>query len=192
VPTQNLPSATAPAPTTPAHVHFFNNDLLMNDASKAGKSDLEKARERFPEIVHVLDCPALREKFAEYEKDANDARKRVRALGFTAVLSVAISLIAIATKPILRPEAEWTHWVGALMELAGLIATIIAVSGLWLGDWKRQWLESRLMTERLRQWHFQLLIRRGKALELYKKAADMGNERAKNNVEFLQKPQTDN
>src|SRR5690242_19750570 len=64
---------------------IFNNDLLMNDASARGKTDLEKAKEQFPEIAHVLDCPALREKFAAYEKKANQAREHVRTFGFAAV-----------------------------------------------------------------------------------------------------------
>jgi hypothetical protein len=152
------------ASVTAAHERVFNNDLLMNDDSKRGKTDLQRAKELFPEIIHVLDCPALRETFAQYEKDANEARQRVRALGFTAVLSVAVALIAVATKPI-WPHAAWTRWPAILIEVAGVVATITAVSGLWLGDWKRRWLESRLMTERLRQWQFQMLVRRGQQIE---------------------------
>jgi hypothetical protein len=148
----------------PAHERVFNNDLLMNDDSVRKKTDLQKAKEQFPEIIHVLDCPALREKFAAYEKEANKARERVRALGFAAVLSVTAALIAVATKPI-WPHTSWTRWFALLVEVGGLVATIVAVSGLWIGDWKRRWLESRLMTERLRQWHFQILLRRGHEVE---------------------------
>ena len=146
------------------HERVFNNDLLINDDSARGKTDLQKAKEQFPEIVHVLDCPALREKFAVYEKEANKARQRVRALGFAAVLSVTVALIAVATKPI-WPHTSWTRWLALIIEVGGLFATIVAVSGLWIGDWKCRWLESRLMTERLRQWHFQLLLRRGHEIE---------------------------
>ena len=163
MPSGEHPARSEPSPI-PVHERVFNNDLLMNDDSARGKTDLQKAKEQFPEIIHVLDCPALREKFTAYEKEANKARQRVRALGFAAVLSVMVALIAVATKPI-WPHTSWTRWLALLIEVSGLVATIVAVSGLWIGDWKRRWLESRLMTERLRQWHFQLLLRRGHEVE---------------------------
>jgi len=37
---------------------------------------------------------------------------------------------------------------------------------MWLGPWRKRWLESRFMTERLRQWHFQILVRRGQEIEM--------------------------
>jgi hypothetical protein len=168
----------------PAHERVFNNDLLMNDDSKRGKTDLQKAREQFPEIIHVLDCPSLRERFATYEKEANKARGRVRALGFAAVLSVTAALIAVATKPI-WPHTSWTRWLALLIEVGGFVATIVAASGLWIGDWKRRWLESRLMTERLRQWHFQLLLRRGHEVESSCKNLDAAAEFEKGRAQSL-------
>ena len=143
---------------TLSYEHIFNDDLLMSQA------DLAYAKSQFPEIIHVLDYPRLREKFAAYEKEANRAGDRVRCLGFTAVVSAMLALIAIATKPV-WPGASWTRWVALVIELVGMCAALIAAGGLWLGPWKRRWLESRLMTERLRQWHFQLMLRRGREVD---------------------------
>jgi hypothetical protein len=142
----------------PRHDHIFNDDLLMND------QDLEYARSQFPEILHILDYPRMRAKFAEYENEANVARDRVRGLGFTAVFSALLALVAIATQP-LWPHVFWTRWVAIFIELGGMFAALIATGGLWLGPWKRRWLESRLMTERIRQWHFQLMLLRGHQIE---------------------------
>src|SRR5713101_5683060 len=94
-------SATKVRPASLTHEHVFNDDLLMND------QDLEYARSQFPEIIHILDYPRLRAKFAEYERDANVARDWVRRLGFTAVVSALLSLIAVATQPVWPPHVSW-------------------------------------------------------------------------------------
>jgi hypothetical protein len=145
-------------PTGPRRGHVFNDDLLMN------ANDLAFARAQFPGIIHLLDHPRLREKFAEYNRDADKARDWVRRLGFGAVVSATLALLAVATEP-LWPHTLWKQWLALVMELGGLLAALVAGGGLLLGPWKRQWLESRLMAERLRQWHFQLLVRHGKEVE---------------------------
>jgi hypothetical protein len=154
LPTQ--PPSTPSAEETNGHI--FNDDLLMND------TDLAYARSQFPQIIHVLDNPRLREKFAEHETEANKARDRVRALGLATVISATLALLAVATKPV-WPHASWTRWLALVVESGGILAAVIAAGGLWLGPWKHRWLKSRLMTERLRQWHFQLLVRRGQQVE---------------------------
>ena len=133
---------TPPVASTSPHLHTFNDDLLMND------HDLAYARSQWPQIIHVLHNPALREKFAQYEKEANDAREWVRRLGFATVASVTVALLAVATRP-LWPHASWTRWPALVIELAGMVAAVVSVGGLWFGRWKHRWLESRLMTEQL-------------------------------------------
>jgi len=109
-------------PTSPAHDHVFNDDLFMND------QDLEYARSQFPEIIRILDYPRLRAKFADYEGEANVARDRVRRLGFTAVLSALLSLVAVATQPV-WPRVSWAHWIALITELGGMLAALIAAGG---------------------------------------------------------------
>src|SRR5258708_23063525 len=108
-----------------AHEHLFNSDLLIT------QTDIQYANSQFPEIIHVLDYPRLKEKFAVYEQEANNARDRVRVLGFTAIVSGLAALVAVATKPV-WPHAAWTRWIALLVELVGMFATLIAVGGLWL------------------------------------------------------------
>jgi hypothetical protein len=138
--------------------HVFNDDLLMNDG------DLEFATSQFPEIIHILDYPRLRETFARYERRANKARDSVRQLGITAVVTSLLALIAVATGSIWQ-HISGAHWIALPIEIGGMLAGLISVGGLWLGPWKRRWLECRLMTERLRQWHFQIMVLRGEEIE---------------------------
>jgi hypothetical protein len=149
-------------PETIVQDHIFNDDLLINEKKDRGMTDLEWAREQFPEIIHLLDYPRLREKFKVYEDEANYCRDWVRRLGFGAVISATIALLAVATEPV-WPQAAWTPWVALIAELGGIAGLLIAAGWIW--PLKTRWLKARLMTERIRQWHFQLMVRRATAVE---------------------------
>jgi hypothetical protein len=138
--------------------HVFNDDLLINEG------DLEWAHRNYPRIAHILDHPALRVEFAKFERLASEAKQRVRFYGFVAVDASAVALLALVTRPI-WPHASWTRWPAGILELGGLFAALFAIGGLWSGKWKRRWLRNRLMTERLRQWHFQRIVRCGSEVE---------------------------
>ncbi len=146
------------SPETPNLAHVFNDDLLM------GENDPQFAKEQFPNITHVLDHPSLRDEFAKHDMAANEARERVRLFGFTTIVASAVALAALATQP-LWPHAACARWIAAGIEVAGMLAAIVAIGGLWLGSCKQRWLKNRLMTERLRQWHFQLMVTRGREIE---------------------------
>jgi len=167
-------------PTGPQRGHVFNDDLLMN------ANDLAFARSQFPNIIHLLEDRRLQEKFAEYSNEADIARDWVRRLGFGAVVSATLALLAVATEP-LWPHTLWRQWLALVMELGGLFAALVAGGGLLLGPWKRQWLESRLMAERLRQWHFQLLVRHGKEVEASCASADAIAQFEKERDRWLEK-----
>lgn len=166
----------------PAHEHLFNGDLLMSD------SDLNFARSQFPEIIHILDDEPLRAVFAQYEAEANKARDHVRRLGLSAVFFATLALLTVATQPA-WPHAPTAQWIAVLLESSGMFAALVASGGLWLGPWKQRWLESRLMAERLRQWHFQQWLRRGREIDASivgtKAAAEFRNKRARWLDEFL-------
>jgi hypothetical protein len=149
----------------PEAEHVFNDDLLIH------RGDSEFARKRFPRIMHVLDNQSLRAEFTKYERAANEARDHVRLRGLIGVAASTLALVALATRP-LWPQSAWTRWPAAIIELTGMLAAFVAIGGLWSGTWKRRWLSSRLMTERLRQWHFQLIVRRGSEIEASCKGGD--------------------
>jgi hypothetical protein len=100
-----------------------------------------------------------------HEQAAIRARAWVRWLGFQAVFFGTIALLSAATESLWHP-LKCEAALAFLFEFCGLFAAAISVGGLWLGPWRKRWLENRFMAERLRQWHFQLLIRKGNEIEI--------------------------
>jgi hypothetical protein len=158
-----------PGPEDPELEHRFNDDLLIGDA------DREDARKLFPGIYHVLDHPELREEFARYDGMANRAKTWVQRLGLAAIGLATLALLSSAIVPTLNAAGYAPRWLLDLSlacEVAGLTGATIAAGGVALASRKRKWLEGRCATEMLRQWHFQLLIRRGREVEASCDAAD--------------------
>ncbi|CAN5164696.1 hypothetical protein BH10PSE7_BH10PSE7_10230 [soil metagenome] len=137
----------------------FNDDLLSNEG------DLERARILYPLIVHALDHAALRDLFAAYNEPANRAKRRSRRAGLLAVLLGAVSLLIVAASQLEHAyEAHETtsprlwyalNWIAAV---TGIASFVFGAVGVMYANSKRHWLMQRLMTERLRQFHFQSLI----------------------------------
>jgi hypothetical protein len=115
----------------------FNDDLLLDER------DREAARLFYPNIYPALDFPELRALFLPADAQANAAKRRSRRWGFVAIGLVSASLIAAADEN--------------FYQMKGPLGPVIGV--LFAGS-KRRWLEGRLLTERLRQLHFQLLVTR--------------------------------
>lgn len=145
--------------------HRFNDDLLANEG------DLERAEHLYPDIVHVLNHPELRQLFSSYDVPANEAKRRSRKAGVAAVILVTASLMLLALEPILRLYSEHAGQYQALLKWvehtlvyvsAGLAVAgaIFGLLGVLFRRAKNEWLHRRLMTERLRQFHFQTLVRR--------------------------------
>jgi hypothetical protein len=140
----------------------FNDDLLL------GQEDQALARSVFPQLYHVLDHPELREEFLVYNRLANKAKNWVHGLGVTAITLATLALLFSAISPLLalvKGVPDWVHFLSLVTEIAGLVGSVIAVGGLRFARWKKEWLEARLMTERLRQWHFQILVCKGKDID---------------------------
>lgn len=133
--------------TPEAVAHVFNDDLLIND------SDVERSQVLFPKLPPVLDFPELRALFRQYDEQALAARRRAHRWGLVAILFGFIALMSSALAPI----AE----LPPIGEIVGFSGLLIGAGGMWLFNFNHVWMVSRLMTERLRQWHFQFLVQRG-------------------------------
>lgn len=149
----------AKAPRIPAdkavHLQRFNDDLLADPRDQALAEDL------YGTIYHVLDFPALREKFAYFDQLANRDRRAVRSLGLLAILLSAIALIASALRPMLSHPPEWIDSMGVVTEALGIVGgVVLAIGGVVIYRRKSTWLRARLMAERLRQFHFQVIVHR--------------------------------
>jgi len=142
--------------------HKFNDDLLLQDA------DRKLAQRKYPSIFHAPDHPELRDLFSEYDAPANRAKRTGLIAGLWAI-GFGVSALAIAASEFLvtHPIADegtshtmnWTGFVLAVASgLCGLFSYLIGTIGVLSAERKRRWLYFRLMTERIRQFHFQTLI----------------------------------
>ncbi|MBV9749347.1 MAG: hypothetical protein JO157_11075 [Acetobacteraceae bacterium] len=142
------------------HERVFNNDLLVN------RGDVELARELYPAIGDALDWPRLREAFAPHEQAANRAKRGSRRRGLLALAAALAALWIAALEPRLH---DLLPGEGVLWALTGAVAVlgmagVVLGSGVLIGGRKERWLHHRAATERLRQLHFQVLVRRATQL----------------------------
>jgi hypothetical protein len=130
-----------------AEGHRYNDDLLVNPG------DLERAQKAFPSVAHVLDHPALRDDFQRFDLPANAAKKRSRVAGLFAIGAGAVSLALAAATPVYRGSPH--IWVfGLIAAFLGVVSILIGFGGVLYAGAKRRWLHNRVITERLRQFHF--------------------------------------
>ena len=74
--------------------------------------------------------------------------------------------------PTAAEQIKFFQSISIVLEILGLVGTTMALGGVWIAGWKKRWLEGRLMTEKLRAWHFQMLIHRGRDIEASCNASD--------------------
>jgi hypothetical protein len=131
--------------------HRFNTDLLINPR------DLEASRKAFPHIEHVLEHVDLQREFNRVDQPANAAKTRSRIAGLLAIGFGMVALFTAAASPSER-------WQGILAAGCGLISVAVGFGGVLYAGTKRHWLLNRVMTERIRQFHFQSFVCRWRAI----------------------------
>lgn len=130
----------------PAALPAFNSDLLIDDASKA------QAYRRFGQAAALLD------------HDANAAKRRSRVCGVLAVgfgliaLLIASGALVFHPDPTDHPAAIMFQWANGVAVGFGIVSVAIGLFGVMFSGAKRTWLQSRMITERLRQFHYQHVI----------------------------------
>ena len=136
----------------------FNEDLLLQD-------DHAAAAEIFQQLVQVLEFPELQKKFKCYEKRAEGAKKVRRRVGLLAIILSAIAVYASFFKvyasffELLSEDPQHPGTALSWMTVAlGLFGAGFGLFGICNKKYKQRWLCNRLMSERLRQLHFQILI----------------------------------
>jgi hypothetical protein len=157
--------------------HVFNNDLLLP------KSDQEKARFEYPAIYHVLDFPELRKVFYEYDKPANEAKAGSWKAGITSIVLIFAALCLASNEYVFDTHAMKEivgskETVARIKSIIPIVSAVLALTGVAIGSMgflnrkrKAVWLRQRIMTERLRQFHFQTFVLRADDI-----ARSIGNE----------------
>lgn len=142
---------------------WTNDDLLLNDGQR------DYFTKRHPRLARVFDWPELRRAFKEHERPAGQARRRSRRSGVFAVAMgfAGLSLTAftplfaklLSRSPLFLNDQDFPE------RLIGFLAAALIVVGSFegfrqalTGRSKRDWLINRYWTERIRQFHFQLIV----------------------------------
>jgi hypothetical protein len=132
--------------------HIFNDDLLI------APDDRARAAELFPRLIHVLDDRDLRQLFSDYDKPAKRAKNNRRHCGYVVVSFAVLALFGASAEPIYgRAQPPWPHLIGIASAALAIISVLVGL-GLFNPKSKVRWLRNRLMTERLRQFHFQGIV----------------------------------
>ena len=138
---------------------WFKDELLLSEA------DRNLAITSYPNVYFALDHPELREEFERIDALANKAKRRSRWVGCAALIFATLSLLTFPLAALLKdtlPDGLISDRLllisGILGASFGILALVFGNLGLGFGQVKRSWLQKRLMTERLRQWHAQHLI----------------------------------
>ncbi len=135
----------------------YNFDLLCNEGDEA------YLRSQYPKIADRIIWPKLRDAFIEHEKKANSMKRASRSSNFTGIFLIVLSLLLtlVGTSELTRTYLQANPSVSVSL---AIIATVLLVIGLVLGKGvvlsknRDQWLAERQRAERLRQFHFQLII----------------------------------
>ncbi len=137
----------------------FNDELLLSDA------DRSLAEQAYPNVFFALDNPELRAEFKRVDEIALKAKTRSRWIGCAALIFATFSLLTFPLEPVIQGIWKSTieyeiifQYVAVFGATFGILALVFGNIGLGFGKVKRNWLQQRLITERLRQWNAQYFI----------------------------------
>ena len=137
----------------------FNDELLLTE------SDRTLAEKSYPNIFFALDHPELRDEFTRVDSLSVRAKSRSRRIGFAALVFATLSLLTFPAEPLIESigssDLEYDimfQFLTIFGAIIGLLALFFGNLGMGFGRYKRSWLQKRLITERLRQWHAQYIV----------------------------------
>jgi hypothetical protein len=153
-------SAAVAGPLDDPFRHWPNGDLLIDEEDQAFFA------RRYPDFAPIFDWPELRSLFVKYDAAAARSRIHSRRSGIFAVIFGFLGLIVGATVPLIDgltkgAAGSRSHTPDVLGAVAGTLAIISIVLGytqVLRGKEKARWLTNRFWTERIRQFHFQLIV----------------------------------
>jgi hypothetical protein len=137
-----------------------NSDLLI------AEEDRGFFARHYPTYAPIFDWPELRALFSSYDGIAAHARKHSRRYGVIAILFGFLGLSMGATVPLVEELAQGKAMqdlrtravLGGIAAALAIVSMVIGYTQVLRGKDKAQWLTNRFWTERIRQFHFQLII----------------------------------
>lgn len=135
----------------------FNDEFFLKPELEAkGASD-------FPRTWFAIHNPNISKAFDEIDSLAKQQKMRFQNFGFWAVgfAVLALSLAAIESAFVLPavdahqlPKLASTA-IALAAAIAGIVSCSVGLLGMGISGRKQQWLETRLICERIRQWRWQ-------------------------------------
>ena len=136
----------------PSDNHKFNDDLLLHE------EDRKLALTKYPSIFHVLDHAELRHFFSKYDVPANRAKHTGLMAGILAI-GFGFGALGIAALELLYTQnTTYGIALAIISGLCGVLSFLIGSVGLLFAGRKRNRLRYRLIGEKVRQFHFQMLV----------------------------------
>jgi len=153
-----------------------NDDLLRSPADQA------LARELYGPVAFALIFPGLLEHHVRADAVANAEKRRIRSRGLTAVSLVTAAILMASIAPYLHEGP--LHYFAP--QAIGLMSALLGIAGsaTALRNSPTKWLEHRLVTESLRQFHFSLLVRLTPEILAAAKSEDHGAFERKRDMEL--------
>ena len=135
--------------------HRFNDDLLLDEQDQA------TARDAFPGCADVLKHQELQVFFKRFDEPANYAKTRSRCAGFAAVILAVLALFGASAAPLykhLPKDLAFAKAIEVASAILGAVSVVVGLGGVMYWRSKKEWLYKRLLTERIRQFHFQTFV----------------------------------
>jgi hypothetical protein len=140
--------------------YWPNSDLLIDEEDRAFFA------RHYPAFAAIFDWPELRSLFVTYDTAAASARKHSRRAGVFAIASGFLSLSVAAVVPLAeeftkRSAMSQLHTqavLGGIAAVFAIVSILIGYTQVLKGEGKALWLTNRFWSERLRQFHFQLIV----------------------------------
>lgn len=134
-------------------VHNFNFDLQLDE------EDRKNIELEYPDVAHLMVFPELVTFFKKRDEKANAAKNNSRLAGYFSVCFVTVALLGAAAEPLYHNiDPTYQNRIAIGLSILGIVGFILAASTIVYGKSKKNWMLDRLVTERLRQFHFQTFI----------------------------------
>jgi len=153
-------TTSLPGPLDNPFKDWPNSDLLIDAEDQAFFA------RHYPKFAPIFDWSELRSLFVKYDAAAARARAHSRRSGIVAVIFGFFGLIVGATVPLIdglsqsrgAPHSHTPDVLGAVAGLLAIVSIVLGYTQVLRGKEKARWLTNRFWTERIRQFHFQLII----------------------------------
>jgi hypothetical protein len=160
---ENINRASSPpvaGPLDDPFKYWPNSDLLIDE------EDREFFSRHYPAFAPIFDWPELRSLFEIYDAAAASARKHSRRAGVIAIATGFLSLSIAAAVPLADEVTKGSAMsqlhtqavLGGVAAAFAIVSMLIGYTQVLKGEGKARWLTNRFWSERIRQFHFQLIV----------------------------------